>query len=193
MFIKAYIMYDITDWANFHDEIKTDWNTVIKAMTKSPGYAHQNGKPVVCVWGIGFTDRPDNTNQALDLIKFLKSQGAYVIGGVPTHWRTESGDSKKGFMNVYLSFDMISPWAVGRFGGVNGAKEYKKELEADFKLCNSKNIDYQPVLFPGSAWSNMMKNNKRNENPRLHGDFMWQQFVNLKQSGIKKKSLRCYV
>ena len=122
-------MYDITDWTNFHDEIKTDWNTAIKPMTNSPGYARQNGKPVVCLCGLGFTDRPGNQDQDLDLIKFLKSQGAYVIGGVPTHWRTESADSKKGFMNVYLSFDMISPWAIGRFGGVKGAKEYKKELE----------------------------------------------------------------
>ena len=182
---KVYIMWDVSGWNNFHDEIKSDWTNIIKALTKQSAYAKQNGKPVVCIWGFGFTDRPDNPSQALDVIKFLKGEGAYVIGGVPTHWRTESIDSKKGFMNVYLAFDMISPWAVGRFGGVEGAKGYYKDLEEDFKLCNSKNIDYQPVLFAGFAWANMMRNNKKNEIPRLHGDFMWQQFVNLKKIGIK--------
>ena len=88
-------------------------------------------------------------------------------------------------MNVYLAFDMISPWAVGRFSGVQGAKGYYKIFEEDLKLCNSKNVDYQPVLFSGYAWANMMRNNKRNQIPRLHGDFMWQQFVNLKKIGIK--------
>ena len=95
-------------------------------------------------------------------------------------------------MNVYLSFDMITPWTVGRFNGVNGAKGYHNDLEADFKLLNSKNIDYQPVLFPGFVWANMMRNNKRNQIPRLHGDFMWQQFVNLKQIGIKNSYIAMF-
>lgn len=41
-----------------------------------------------------------------------------------------------------------------------------------------------PVLWPGFAWSNW-NGGPRNVIPRLHGDFMWQQFVNLRQLGIK--------
>ncbi|MCU0858847.1 MAG: hypothetical protein MUC65_10655, partial [Pontiellaceae bacterium] len=53
---KFYIMYDISDWTNFQTEMKTDWtNTIVGtlALTNSSAYAKQNGKPVVCVWGIG--------------------------------------------------------------------------------------------------------------------------------------------
>ena len=82
-------------WKNFHGELRTDWKNIVKPMTKLPGYAHQNGKPVVCIWGIGLTDMPNNSSQALDAIKFLKQEGLYVIGGVPRYWRTETGDSKK--------------------------------------------------------------------------------------------------
>ncbi|WP_218825588.1 hypothetical protein, partial [Streptosporangium subroseum] len=53
---KFYIMYDVTDWTTMQSEIKTDWTTKMKALTASPAYALQNGKPVVGIWGFGFND-----------------------------------------------------------------------------------------------------------------------------------------
>ena len=38
-----------------------------------------------------------------------------MVGGVPFWWRSESRDSKPGFLPVYHAFDAISPWAVGRY------------------------------------------------------------------------------
>ena len=45
------------------------------------------------------------------------------MGGVPTYWRTLQNDSytNAAWTPVYLSFDAISPWAVGRFGNNAGA------------------------------------------------------------------------
>lgn len=66
---------------------------------------------------------------------------------------------------------------------------------ADFSACQARLAarpashvfvffaDFQPVVFAGFAWSNW-NDGERNEVPRLHGDFMWQQFVNLKDIGI---------
>ncbi|MGG1639163.1 carbohydrate-binding protein [Paenibacillus sp. NRS-1760] len=186
---KFYVMYDITDlnpsqWVN---AVKNDFtNNVVGTMnlTSSTAYAKQDGKLVICIWGIGFTDRPGTAAESADLIAWFKNQGYYVIGGVPTHWRNGDNDSKPGFLDVYKSLDMLSPWFVGRFSQLAGADHYKTNQWApDFAFTQQNGIVYQPVIWPGFAWKNM-KNGPVNEIPRLHGDFMWRQAYNLKSLGI---------
>ena len=36
------------------------------------------------------------------------------MGGVPYYWRTGDNDSQEGWLDVYLAFEIISPWSVGR-------------------------------------------------------------------------------
>ena len=183
-----YLMYDISGLdATKFDSIKTDWQNNMLAklsLTSSPYYVHQNNKPVVCLWGFGFTDRQGNAAQCLDVINWFKANGCYVIGGVPTNWRTSTGDSKAGFNTVYDAYDRISPWSVGRFGDNTGADNFRNNyLVPDLTYCNSKNILYQPVIFPGFAWSNW-NGGSQNQIPRNKGEFMWRQVYNIKQSGI---------
>ena len=184
---KFYIMYDLTGWKDFPDAVKSDWTDVISGslhLTASRAYARQGGKPVVCLWGIGFTDRPGDANQCLDIIQWFQRQGDYVIGGVPTYWRDTSHDSKPDFQKVYSAFNMIEPWTVGRFHGAAGADDYKKNLLiGDFAYCHAHGIAYQPVVFPGFAWSSW-STGPRNEIPRLHGDFLWEQFANVRSLNI---------
>lgn len=158
---KFYVMYDITGMnaSNWVQAVKHDWTTnVVNNMhlPSSSAYAKQNGKMVVCIWGIGFTDRPGTASEAADLIGWFKNQGIYVIGGVPTYWRTGNNDSRSDFMNVYKSLDMISPWSVGRFGNIQEADNFKTNLlQPDLAFTQQNGIDYQPVIWPGFAWSNM--------------------------------------
>jgi len=188
---KFYVMYDITDMnpSNWANAVKHDWTTNIVGgmqLTSSSAYARQDGKIVVCIWGIGFTDRPGTASEHANLIAWFKDRGVYVIGGVPTYWRTGNNDSKTGFMSVYESLDMLSPWFVGRFGrnGLADADHFmNNQWGPDFQYTQQRGIAYQPVLWPGSAWSNMT-GGPRNENPRLHGDFMWRQAYNMKSLGI---------
>ncbi len=183
-----YLMYDISgmDVTKF-DSIKTDWanNMVAKLnIISSPYYVHQNSKPVVCLWGFGFTDRPGNAAQCLDVINWFKANGCFVIGGVPTNWRTSSGDSKAGFSSVYNAYDMISPWSVGRFGNNTEVDNFKTNyLIPDLAYCNTNNILYQPVIFPGFAWSNW-NGGTQNMISRNKGEFLWRQVYNIKQTGI---------
>ncbi len=183
-----YLMYDISGLdATKFDSIKTDWqnNMVGKLhITSSSNYVYQNNKPVVCLWGFGFTDRSGTATQCLDVINWFKAGGCYVIGGVPTNWRTSSGDSKTGFSNVYNAYDMISPWSVGRFSDNTGADNFKTNyLVPDLATCNTNNQAYQPVMFPGFAWSNW-NGGSQNQIPRNKGEFFWHQLYNIKQSGI---------
>ncbi|MDD1062075.1 xylosidase [Streptomyces cocklensis] len=175
---KFYIMYDVSDWTNMQSDIKADWTNKMKAYTASPAYAVQNGKPVVCIWGFGFNDnqRPFSAAACLDVVNWFKAQGCYVIGGVPTWWRTGDRDSRPGFSDVYHAFHMLSPWLVGRIGNVGDADNfYNVATVPDVAECAAHGIDYQPCVLPGSVTGRQ----------RAHGDFMWRQFYNMCRAGVQ--------
>lgn len=177
-----YLMYDMkaSDSTVFKNDLL---HVETFNLSSSPYYAHQNGKPVICIWGFGLNARPDLPKTSLRLIKWLKDKGYYVIGGVPTNWRTGTSDSWADYINVYNAFDMISPWTVGRGSVVNNTY-LSNYLIPDNDYCKARNIDYQPVIFAGFAWSNW-NGGTRNQIPRSRGELMWQQVYNIKNSGIK--------
>ena len=182
-----YIMYDMS--ADDVDYFKNDWEHLENDLkiTQSSNYATQNGKPVICIWGFGLNTRVNAPENSLTIINWLKDKGYYVIGGVPTNWRTGTSDSYSGYANVYDAFNMISPWSVGRFNNTAGIESFKSSyLVPDLAYCQSKGIDYQPVLFSGFSWSNWHagSENKKNEIPRNKGAFFWQQFYNIKSLNI---------
>ncbi|RYD94833.1 MAG: xylosidase, partial [Sphingobacteriales bacterium] len=88
--VKFYVMYDISGHRDMKATLMADWENTIKGslnLLSSPAYAKQNGKPVVCIWGMGYTQQPvpggGDPQECLDVINFFKQQGCYVIGGVP--------------------------------------------------------------------------------------------------------------
>ena len=179
-----YIMYDMSgndtalfmnDWLHIENDLQ---------VLQSPYYAHQQGKPVICIWGFGFNHRPDTPSESFAMIRWLKNKGYYIIGGVPTNWRTGTVDSYADYGKVYDAFDMLSPWSVGRFGDSTGADRFKeRSLVPDLAYCKEHHIDYQPVLFSGFAWSNW-NGGKANHIPRNKGAFFWRQLYNVKQLGL---------
>ncbi len=187
-----YVCYDMSSgkdenaWA---ESIKYDWVFNIEqsyALTSSPAYATVNNKPVVEIWGPGFTSRVGNAAKTIELIEFLKSRGCYVIGGVPTNWRTESGDSKPGFIEAYKTYDMVSPWTPGRYRTISGCDSHRTNyIVPDKAFCDANFLDYLPVLFPGFSWSTW-NTGAPNSIPRLAGEFLWRQAYNIRSSGINQ-------
>jgi hypothetical protein len=176
--VKFYIMYDVSGWTNMATEMETDWTNKMSALTSSPQYAKQNGKPVVCIWGFGFSDDNHDFTAAtcLSVIKWFQSKGCYVIGGVPTHWRDQNSDSRPDFLGTYKAFDMLSPWMVGRIGNVNDSDGfYSNTNQPDEVYCRGNGIDYQPCVLPGDLSARQ----------RAHGDFMWRQFYNMTKAGAQ--------
>ncbi|MBN1599153.1 MAG: T9SS type A sorting domain-containing protein [Bacteroidales bacterium] len=176
--VKFYIMYDVTGWTNMQSEIKEDWTNKMSAYTSSTAYAYEDGKPVVVIWGFGFSDpnRPWDAETCLDVIAWFKGQGCYVGGGVPTHWRTETSDSRPDFLEVYHAFDMISPWMVGRIGNISGSDWFYENINLpDQADCDAHGIDYQPCVLPGDL----------QQEHRDNGDFMWRQFYNMISVGCQ--------
>ncbi|MEH6419425.1 DUF7910 domain-containing protein [Pseudomonas sp. CGJS7] len=173
---KFYIMYDVTGWTQMHGQITADWREKMSALTASPAYARQNGKPVVCIWGFGFDDpgRPFGAAECGDVVAWFKAQGCYVIGGVPTRWRT--GDSvRPGFLDVFNQFDMLSPWMIGVIGKIPEVDAFFQSVNiADKNYCDARGIDYQPCVLPGDLALGQ----------RAHGNLMWRQFYHLAGLGV---------
>ncbi|MCO1594714.1 discoidin domain-containing protein [Micromonospora sp. RHAY321] len=173
---KFYIMYDVTDWLTFQSDIKTDWTTKMSAHVASSAYARQNGKPVVCIWGFGFSEpsRPFTPGPCLEVVNWFKAQGCYVIGGVPTWWRQGIEDSRPGFLDVYHAFNMISPWMVYRARTVEELDSYYNNVNVgDMADCAARGIDYQPCVMPGDLAGGH----------RRHGDFYWRHIYNMVRLG----------
>ena len=183
------IMYDISGQpANrLVSALTNDWNYLVRDMriTGSPRYLHHNGKPVVAVWGFGFAGRGDTPEQALAAIRFFKSAGCTVMGGVPAYWRTLNRDAQSdpAWAAVFRSFDIISPWSVGRYDDDASADHFSRDVIApDVAAAKAAGCDYLPVIFPGFSWHNL-NGGKSNQIPRRGGVFYWRQAFNAMNAG----------
>jgi hypothetical protein len=194
-----FIVYDISG-ANPQtvvDDVRRDWQYIMNVLQLNSGgaYLRDHGKPVVELWGFGFADRPGTAAEVATLIDDLKGgrnglQAATVIGGLPTFWRTLREDSKTeaAWAKVYRSYDVISPWSVGRFADNAGADSFVRNLvQPDVAETHRLGLRYMPVIFPGFSWSNLMRNRGAldkavlNKVPRSCGKFLWHQVSDLLQ------------
>ncbi len=184
-----HLTYDITGAPEnrWLDRIVWDWPNVVEGrlgLTASEWYVRQDGKPVVEIWGLGFSDRPGDPGRAIELIRWLKGRGLFVIGGVPYYWRNSVADSKPGWQSVYREFDMIRPWSVGRYSSDADLQAHQEEiLIPDRAHAESLGVRYQRVIYPGHAWSNW-NGGDRNLIPRRAGSFLWRQAYLAKEAGV---------
>jgi hypothetical protein len=188
------VMYDLTGLGEGKmDQVIDDWRSLRTRMKigEDPAYLHHRGKPLVAVWGIGFSDhRAYTLAECRKLVEFLKNDpeagGCAVMLGVPTYWREQTRDavSAPALHEMIAMADVISPWTVGRYGNVAGVEKHAATvLKPDLAWCAEKKIDYLPVLFPGFSWHNMYPAAKPNSIPRLGGEFYWSQFQQFKRAG----------
>lgn len=180
------VMYDLSGLNEGETaSIREDWMK-IRGLVKSPQYLRDHGKPVVAVWGVGFNDRRRYTLKECEaLVDFLQKDGAEVMLGVPTYWREGNRDSLPDIQSTVAKADIISPWAVGRFGDDEGVRNYGETVKADIAWCDSKGKQYMPVAFPGFSWHNMNPGSKFDQIPRRAGAFMRSQFDAYRAAGAK--------
>ncbi|HEX3719192.1 MAG TPA: hypothetical protein VH595_14640 [Verrucomicrobiae bacterium] len=177
------IMYDVSGEPTntIVSNITNDWLYLVNTLhvTNSARYLHHQGKPVVAIWGFGFNDGNHlaSPQQAQTIINWFKAQGVTLVGGVPTYWRALMNDSytNAAWTPVYLSFNVLSPWSVGRYGNNAGADSYTQTVTIpDLAECKSNGVDYMPVVFPGFSWYNE-NGGPLNQIPRNGGSFYWEQ------------------
>jgi hypothetical protein len=181
------IMYDISGHPadSLVETIERDWVHLVDTLriTESPRYLRHRGRPLVGIWGFGFRDRAATPEQAARLIAFFRRHPdpryrVTLIGGVPSRWRTLTPDSQADpeWARVYRSFDVISPWLVGRFRNAPELDRfYADDVLPDVLETRRLGIEYMPVVYPGFSWRHLNPASPLNVIPRRGGRFFWRQ------------------
>ena len=189
------IMYDISGHPqeSVTEAVKRDWMYAVDTLrvTESPRYLRHRGRPLLAIWGFGFLDRSPTPEQAADLIEFFKNNPnpryrVTLLGGIPARWRTLTRDSRPDpkWARVYRSFDVVSPWTIGRFRDADGIDRfYADEVANDLLEARRLGLEYMPVVFPGFSWHNMNKTAPFNRIPRRGGRFYWRQVERALRAG----------
>jgi hypothetical protein len=183
-------MYDVSGGKTetMVEWIKNDWIHLVDDLKilESPNYLYHNGKPVLSIWGFGLSERPGTPTEAEEIIRWLTEEAPekYKVtlkGGIDDKWQ----DHSSAWQSVYEMFDILSPWAVGRYGDIEGADNFRKnKIEPDLARTRNKNIDYIPVVFPGFSWYNLKEGTSElNRRPRIGGKFFWHQLYNAVDAG----------
>lgn len=94
------------------DEVLADYNSSIKQFTSSSAYIHQDGKPVLFTYGIGYTDNSLSASDAEDLVNQMKSAGTYAGLGTTIDWADSVNDNSE-WAPVFKAANLVSPWTVG--------------------------------------------------------------------------------
>jgi glycoprotein endo-alpha-1,2-mannosidase len=181
------VMYDLSgmqdadttaffnDWKNLVDSLK------VTNRGSKQTYLFHNGKPLVVLWGVGFSDgRKYSLEVCEKLVDFLKNDPVYggcsIMLGVPTYWRDFGNDTEKNphLHDVLKKADIIHPWMVGRYNE-SGYDRFPQRIKDDIAWCKENKVDYVPVVFPGFSWHNMYARGPLNQIPRNRGQFYWKQ------------------
>jgi hypothetical protein len=170
------VMWDISGAPadSMYTTMQNDFNKLAaNGVFNSPAYQYHNDRPVLVVWGFGFTDRAGDTAKALDFVRWLRGRPTTPMGGVPFHWRTGDGDCLPGWAEVFQAFEILSPWSVARWNSpANYDPLFSGTVLADLAQIAGKQ-DYAPVIWPGFSWANLKKNSALfNHIPRLCGQHM---------------------
>ena len=159
-----------------------------RGFDSSESYLHHDEKPLVALWGLGFSD---GRNYSLDacakLIEALKREGCTVLLATPSWWRSGKNDATNDpkVLDVFKSADIISPWSVGRYHSPVSASRFIKTVwQPDLEWCAEHGLEFMPVIFPGFSW-HQMKGGTFDAIPRLGGEFLWSQIFAAHQIGCE--------
>lgn len=191
-------MYDLSGMNRGEPQqrVAEDWKQLVevKNITNDQTYIQHHGKPLVAIWGVGFSgDRKYSLKDCAELIDKVSMQGRFsVMLGVPYYWREQRRDAMadKALHKVFKKADVLSPWSVGRYGDIDNAiQRGNTYLAPDIAWCKNHGKHYLPVAFPGFSWENLKKSKnepgKLDQIPRRKGDFLWAQAEAARKAGAE--------
>lgn len=194
------IMYDLSgqSYGVIEDKVSEDWAELVERYgiddnEQCPTYLRENTKPLVAIWGVGFTDREYTTAEAISLIDNIKGDDNLysILLGVPYNWRTLTSDAESNpeLHDAIKKCDIIMPWAVGRYNSSTYYTTASSMQEYDISWCRDNDILYVPCAFPGFSWRNLQLGSDSattaayDATPREKGAFLWKQIYGAKISG----------
>ncbi|BDD02019.1 hypothetical protein PEPS_42990 (plasmid) [Persicobacter psychrovividus] len=189
------IMYDGV--AGKSTDIIADWKHLVDdlGVTEGDNYLHQDGLPLVALWG--YTVRDDAPASELEEVMDFFANApeekyrASVMLGVNDNWF-----KKTEFMPSLKKASVISAWTPGRYRDQDGFDSYLwNQLRPSLNFCQEHDILYVPVAFPGFSWVNLKNNDPNhplNAIPRLGGDFFWMQLKGYAEKNVQSLYLAMF-
>jgi hypothetical protein len=160
--------YDVSGLStNFNeamDIMTNDWNWMVNEakITQDPCYAHEDGKPVVFIWGFPVESRGFSVELADAVIDWFATQNLYLICG--TRWRTEAE-----WQAHFQKYDQLLIWMERDLATLNSRKSQ----------LNSWGMKILPHAWPGFSWNNLqMTEYPTSHTPRDGGEFYWTRLYN---------------
>ncbi|KAJ3558848.1 hypothetical protein NP233_g11416 [Leucocoprinus birnbaumii] len=176
-------------------DLTRDWKHLIhdKDLLASSSYLRENGKPVICLLGLGDGHTVHNPILIRSIVAMFRSVtpgGAYILGILPHNWKLGLTDARKNpeLVNVWLSeFDAIGPGpSPGNRERMQGDKDFVTAWLADRGV--GRKIDYIPTVCPGESRYNAYGANSEslvNLIQRDGGRFLWEQLYSASRLGVR--------
>lgn len=188
------IRYDLTGMAQGHSHVlladldeMTEKYDMFKRVNY-PTFLHHNGKPLIAIGGVGFSDNIAGTNdigyldEAEIIIAGLVERGFSIMMRAPARWREFGGNAvvqdpkdRIRLHHIIKTCDILMPWHVGAYREESYRKVWSQIITDDINWCQSNNVDYVPVIFPGFSRFNLKGYDDGSFRPRNNGSFFWLQ------------------
>jgi hypothetical protein len=169
------------------EAVTNDWKRLVDAgVTNDDRYLHEQGLPVMMVWGF-YPKQNITAELANRIIDFFKNDPKYKVflaGGCEWEWRTETTPGWPEFLRRY---DVISPWNVGNYSIDKEGDKYASThyWQADIEEAKRAGMLYLPVFYPGFSWDNLKRLAPgKSIIERQGGRFFWKQFCAAAELGL---------
>ena len=188
------VMYDLTNLEESKfPMILEDWKALVaKDIHRRPSFPCYDGRPLVAVFGTGFSDQRASAGAWRALLRGMRDTGCSLLLGVPAFWRTGTRDAQAdpAFREIFSEADMVMPWTVGRMRDASSIQSVAREVwSADIAWCRERAKGYLPTIFPGFSWHNLSKTRgveaPLDEIPRRGGRFLWEQVLEARRAGAE--------
>lgn len=176
------------------DVLTQDWKHLVdQQVVGHARYLHQDGLPVVQIWGFYYQNAhnamtPELANRLIDFFHAPGPYRAYLVGGGSWDWRQVPDPAWQKFV---LRFDAYAPWNVGNYS-VDAAKQAHAATHYwadDKRICEEHGVLWMPVVYPGFSWDNLTRQPPGSTLiPRRGGLFLWEQFCELARMQVDTAS-----
>ena len=204
------VMYDMSGWttADGLNPIVDDAAALmleyqLKDRSVQKYYLHENGKPMLGLWGLGLADNSHPLPSVVKpLIAKLRQQGWSIFLGVPGYWRDGiydcvSGVEHETLLELLRQSDGFFPWMVGRYDAASFAGDsWQNRIKSDIETANAYSteghtVSYAAHIFPGFCDRNMYPDHFKGAPDatrtgfRNGGQFYWDQFYSNISAGAE--------